>query len=180
VYAIRDAMAETMMHNVGIFRTGDQLTRAADDLYKLLGDCDKAVLRSKVPGMNPELSFALRLKGMLRLALVTAVGALARTESRGAHFRTDYPARNDVDWLNRTLVRWPDGASEPVFSYEPVGLIDLPPGGRGYGSAERIDMTRSVEDYNAGVEQGQMENGRLDTHDAVGSRMRWGDWKERA
>jgi fumarate reductase flavoprotein subunit len=180
VYSIRDVMAETMMHNVGIFRTGDQLTQAVDDLYKLLSDCDKAVLRSKVPGMNPELSFALRLKGMLRLALVTAVGALTRTESRGAHFRTDYPARNDIDWLNRTLVRWPDGASEPVFSYEPVGLIDLPPGDRGYGNAERIDMTRSIEEYNAEVEQGQATNGRLGTHEAAGSRMRWGEWTEHA
>ena len=178
VYAIRDAMAETMMLNVGIFRTGEQLNRAVQELSGLLSDCDKAVLRSKVPGMNPELSFALRLKGMLRLALVTALGALARTESRGAHFRTDHPQRNDIDWLKRTLVRWPDGAGEPVFSYEPVGLIDLPPGDRGYGSAERIDMDRSIEEYNADVESGQTANGRLATRESIGSRMHWGAWKE--
>ena len=53
------------------------------------------MLRSKVPGMNPELSFALRLRNMLRLALVTAKGAQLRTESRGAHYRSDYPLRND-------------------------------------------------------------------------------------
>ena len=51
------------------------------------------MLRTKVPGMNPELSFALRLQGMAKLALVTAMGALARTESRGAHYRTDFPTR---------------------------------------------------------------------------------------
>ena len=60
--------------------------------------------------MNPELTFALRLKGMLRLAMTVARGAAARTESRGAHFRTDFPLRNDRDWLNRTLVRWADDA----------------------------------------------------------------------
>ena len=101
--------------------------------------------------MNPELSFALRLDNMLRLALVTALGALARTESRGAHYRTDYPLRNDREWLNRTLVRWSADAAEPDFSYEPVGLLDLPPGSRGYGSDERIEMQASIAEYNADV-----------------------------
>ena len=128
--------------------------------------------------MNPELSFALRLKGMLRLALVTARGALERTESRGAHFRTDYPLRNDVDWLKRTLVRWSEGAAEPTFSYEPVGLIDLPPGHRGYGSDERIEMQQSTEDYNEGLQERQADHGRLPTTEPVGSRIRWGEWTD--
>ena len=145
-------------------------------LRQLLADCEKAVLRSKAPGMNPELTFALRLEGMLRLALVTAMGALHRTESRGAHFRSDYPLRNDAEWLNRTLVRWPEGVSEPTFCYEPVGLIDLPPGHRGYGRADRIDMQVTVEDYNATVLDKQQECGRLDTRETLGSDMQWGEW----
>ncbi|MDH3533860.1 MAG: fumarate reductase flavoprotein subunit, partial [Gammaproteobacteria bacterium] len=149
VYDIRDAMGETMMNKVGIFRTGDELAQAVDEIAALLADCDKAVLRSKVPGMNPELTFALRLKGMLRLALVTAKGALLRTESRGAHYRSDYPLRDDAEWLNRTLVRWAADGPEPEFSYEPVGEIDLPPGHRGYGSDERIEMRQSIEQYNS-------------------------------
>ena len=178
VYAIRDAMGEVMMGKVGIFRTQDELTEAVTELEQLLADCDQAVLRSKVPGMNPELSFALRLKGMLRLSLITAMGALARTESRGAHFRTDYPLRDDSKWLNRTLVRWPDGADKPVFSYEPVGLIDLPPGHRGYGSAERIEMDESVEEYNEQVVDQQVEHGRLETEESTGSKICWGEWGE--
>ncbi len=177
VYAIRDAMAETMLEKVGIFRNGDDLEQAVAELTRLLGDCDKAVLRSKAPGMNPELTFALRLKGMLRLATVTAMGALARSESRGAHWRTDYPLRDDANWLNRTLVRWADDASEPEFSYEPVGLIDLPPGHRGYGSDERIGMETPIEEYNRGVADAQAANGRLETSEPVGSRVSWGDWK---
>jgi len=159
VYEIRDAMAETMIGKVGIFRTQGELDEAVTELKQLLADCDRAVLRSRVPGMNPELSFALRLKGMLRLALVTAMGAAARTESRGAHFRSDYPLRDDAKWLNRTLVRWSGDA--PVFSYEPVGVLDVEPGHRGYGSDERIEMEQSVEDYNRQVEQGQIEQGKL-------------------
>ncbi len=178
IYTIRDRMAETMITNVGIFRSGEELERALGDLRQLLGECDRAVLRSRAPGMNPELSFALRLKGMLRLACVTTMGALARTESRGAHFRSDYPLRNDRDWLNRTLARWPREASEPELSYEPVGMIDLPPGHRGYGSDERIDMQQSIESYNNSVVAEQQGHGRLPTVEDMGSRIRWQDWTE--
>jgi fumarate reductase flavoprotein subunit len=57
-------------------------------------------------GANPELVAAYRLPRMLKLALCVAEGALARCESRGAHYREDYPQRNDRDWLKRTLARW--------------------------------------------------------------------------
>jgi fumarate reductase flavoprotein subunit len=178
VYEIRDEMAEIMIGKVGIFRTHDELAEAVSELKQLLVNCDRAVLRSKVPGMNPELSFALRLKGMLRLALVTTMGALARTESRGAHCRTDYPKRDDRQWLSRTLVRWSEDADEPDFSYEPVGLIDMPPGHRGYGSTERVEMDAKVEDYNDQVEGLQTEHGKLGTEEKMGSRMRWGEWEQ--
>ena len=106
------------------------------------------------------------------------MGAQGRTESRGAHFRTDYPLRDDARWLNRTLVRWPQGADEPEFSYEPVGLIDLPPGHRGYGSDERIEMQRSIDDYNSDVAALQEQQGRLSTAESLGQRIRWGEWGE--
>ena len=176
VYDIRDAIAETMIHRVGIFRDGKELEQAVAELKESLARVDQAVLRSKVPGMNPELSFALRLKGMAKLALVTAMGALARTESRGAHFRRDFPLRDDAEWLNRTLVRWPRDASEPSFSYEPVGLIDLPPGHRGYGSVDRIDMTVPVTEYNDRVVAGQNAQGRPASDEPMGSCMKWGKY----
>ncbi len=160
-YEIRDAMAEVMIGKVGIFRNGDELALAVDELKRLLADCDKIVLRSKAPGMNPELTFALRIKNMLRLSLITAMGALARTESRGAHFRLDYPLRNDAEWLNRTLARWPESSQEPDISYEPVGNLDVPPGHRGYGADERIEMKLSIAEYNATVEEGQTKQGKL-------------------
>jgi fumarate reductase flavoprotein subunit len=162
-YEIRDTMAEVMIGRVGIFRTGKELTLAVNELKELLVKCDKIVLRSKVPGMNPELTFALRIKNMVRLSLITAMGALARTESRGAHYRSDYPLRDDAQWLNRTLARWPSSSDAPEISYEPVGVLDVPPGHRGYGSDERIEMEQTIEDYNQGVEQAQSEQGKLPT-----------------
>ncbi len=162
-YEIRDAMAEVMISRVGIFRTGEELAVAVSELKELLVKCDNIVLRSKVPGMNPELTFALRIKNMVRLSLITAMGAYARTESRGAHFRSDHPLRDDEKWLNRTLVRWPESSDAPEISYEPVGILDVPPGHRGYGRDERIEMEQSIEDYNQRVEQAQAEQGKLPT-----------------
>ena len=177
VYEIRDAMGDVMMHKVGIFRVASELEEAVSELGQLLDDCDNAVLRCKDPGVNPELSFALRLKGMLRLAMTVAMGAEARTESRGAHYRTDFPLRNDREWLNRTLVRWGADESAPRFSYEPTGLIDLPPGHRGYGSDERIEMQQSVEDHNETVLAEQTRHGRLESAEAMGSRLERGAWQ---
>ncbi len=177
IYDLRDAMGEIMMNKVGIFRNGDELGEAVEELGQLLDDCDRAVLRCKDPGVNPELAFALRLKGMLRLAMTVAKGALARTESRGAHFRTDYPLRNDRDWLNRTLVRWAANAGEPEFTYEPTGLIDLPPGYRGYGADERIEMTESLENHNARVVDEQRGHGRLESTEEMGSRLDRDAWR---
>ena len=177
VYAIRDRMGDTMMTQVGIFRTGDELEQAVETLRGLIDDCGRAVLRYKGPGMNPELTFALKLEGMLRLALVVAMGALARTESRGAHFRSDFPLRDDANWLNRTLVRWHRDAPAPSFSYEPVGLIDLPPGHRGYGSDTHREMRGGVDDYNENVSAAQCAEGRPPSAEDLGSRMRWGIWK---
>lgn len=177
VYELRDAMAEIMMHKVGIFRTGTELAAAVEELAELEEQSRSAVLLSTAPGMNPELTFALRLTGMLRLARVTAEGALRRTESRGAHCREDFPLRNDRDWLSRTLVRWHAEAAAPDFSYEPVGLIDLPPGFRGYGADERIEMETGIDEYNRGVPDAQAGHGRLDAEQPMGSRMAWRAWE---
>lgn len=171
VYEIRDALGEVMITKVGIFRNGADLGGAVDEIQVLIDECSQAVLRHKGPGANPELAFALRLPGMLRLAMTVAMGALARAESRGAHFRTDYPLRNDREWLNRTLVRWQPNATAPKLSYEPVGIINVTPGHRGYGSDERVAMEVTIPDYNASVLDAQEREGRLASVDLMGSRL---------
>jgi fumarate reductase flavoprotein subunit len=135
-------MQHTMTDKVGIFRSGDKLEEAVDGLRFLLERSRNMGLRSQARGANPELVAAYRLPRMLKLALCVAQGALARTESRGAHFRHDYPRRNDRDWLSRTLAIWPDeSATLPQLAYEPldVGRMELPPGWRGYGAKDYID-----------------------------------------
>ena len=62
--------------------------------------------------------------------------AAASARGRGAHARTDHPTRDDRGWLNRTLARWDHEHDAPILSYEPVGLLDLPPGDRADGDQQ--------------------------------------------
>ena len=177
VFQLRDALGEIMMNHLGVFRNGEEIEFALAEIRELVREADETGLRSSARGVNPELAFALRLPGMLRLAQITALGALARTESRGAHYRTDYPQRNDAEWLSRTLARWQPGEPSPELSYEPVGLLDLPPGHRGYGGGSPVEMQMSLEDYNAGVASAQAAAGRLETTEPFGERLRPGAWR---
>jgi len=137
VHAVKKRMGEVLTEKVGIFRNGKELSEAVGELQGLLEMSRHIGLRTGVGyGANPELSAALRLPGMLRLAVTIAYGALQRTESRGSHYREDYPRRDDANWLKRTLATWPSGADKPVLDYEPVVITDLPPGERGYGEMQ--------------------------------------------
>lgn len=135
-FELKREMQRIMMDYVGIFRNGPELEKAVAELKVLLERSRKLGLKCKKRHANPELVEALRVKRMLKVALTVACGAAARTESRGAHAREDYPQRNDRDWLNRTLASWPDpDALEPVLNYEALDVMkmELPPGYRGYG-----------------------------------------------
>lgn len=180
IYAIRDALGELMIGKVGIFRNGSDLADAVTEIDQLGDELARTGLRCREPGVNPELSFALRLPGMLRLARVTASGALARTESRGAHARVDFPARDDLNWLNRTLVHWGRDEHAPRFTYEPVGLLDLPPGDRGHGKSEHVEMRMTLDEYNASVDAAQREAGRPEPATPMGHDLKPGAWREAA
>jgi fumarate reductase flavoprotein subunit len=177
LYELRDDLGEIMMNRLGVFRSGSEIETAISAIQELMREAEQVGLRSSTPGPNPELTFALRFPGMLRLGLITAMGALARKESRGAHCRTDYPQRNDAEWLNRTLAHWQPGADAPELSYEPVGLLDLPPGHRGYGAGDHLELPQTLEEYNAGVAAAQAAAGALPTIEPCGARLRPGAWR---
>jgi fumarate reductase flavoprotein subunit len=145
--AIRQRMQEIMTSKVGIFRRGEDLDAAVEELQQLLVKSRSIGLRYKVRGANPELVTAYRVQKMLKLALCVAHGAQTRTESRGAHFRQDFPRRNDGEWLKRTLATWQGDATLPTLAYEPldVSKMELPPGWRGYGAKDYIDHPGTPE-----------------------------------
>jgi fumarate reductase flavoprotein subunit len=135
-------MQETMTRFVGIFRQADGLLEGVTHLQRLLQKSRDIGLKSKTWGSNPELVAAYRVQRMIKLAITIAYGAYQRTESRGAHFREDFPERNDKEWLKRTLAFWPDeSATLPHLEYEALDVMkmELPPGWRGYGVKNYID-----------------------------------------
>jgi fumarate reductase flavoprotein subunit len=139
VYELRRLMQDTMMEGVGIFRDETGLTKAVSDLQAIHQRTRNIGLTSDGIGANDELRLALNLPGMVKLALCVAYGALERRESRGSHAREDYPARNDRDWLVRTLATWQDGSDLPTLNYEPASTVfNIPPGDRGYGGGKII------------------------------------------
>jgi fumarate reductase flavoprotein subunit len=139
---LRGAMQDIMTSKVGIFRTGEALASAVSELQALLERSRHIGLRSSQPGANPELVTAYRTQKMLKLALCVAYGAAVRTESRGAHFREDYPRRDDAGWLKRTLATWPGRFDTlPTLNYEALDVkaMELPPGWRGYGAKDYLE-----------------------------------------
>lgn len=141
VRIIREMQA-IMSDQVGIFRTGETLRPAVAQLQALQLRAARIGLTSSARGANPELVSAYRAGRMLKLALCVATGALQREESRGAHFRADFPLRNDRDWLCRTLATWENPAQiAPTLRYEPLDVqrMESPPDWRGYGAKERIE-----------------------------------------
>ncbi|MDO9074016.1 MAG: fumarate reductase flavoprotein subunit [Rubrivivax sp.] len=139
---LRVAMQQVMTDKVGIFRHGDKLAQAVDELQQLLRRSRQIGVPCKAPGANPELVAAYRTQKMLKVALTVAYGALVRTESRGAHYRQDHPRRDDAGWLRRTLATWKHpGDTLPTLAYEPLDVMkmELPPGWRGYGAKDYLD-----------------------------------------
>ncbi|QIZ78607.1 fumarate reductase flavoprotein subunit [Ferrimonas lipolytica] len=155
-YDLREQMEQIMMDKVGIFRTGTELEQAVVELEQLQRQASELKLHNRTRHSNPELVEALRVRKMLKLAVAVAKGALARTESRGAHAREDYPQRNDNEWLKRTMVHWRNDAAELSYEAIDISKMELPPGFRGYGEDNTIAHPDSAVRL-AQVEQWQQQ-----------------------
>jgi len=129
---IRTQMQKTMEDAAGIYRDGDTLAKAADKLRELRERAATATIEDSSRTFNTELTAALELTGMIDLAETMVHCALHREESRGAHQRTDFPARDDDRFLAHSMVyREPDGS--PRVTHQPVTITRWPPGERVYG-----------------------------------------------
>lgn len=135
---LREDMQRIMEHSVGIYRSGESLRRAADKLHELQERARDIRLDDRGHLFNTELISALELSSMLEIAETMAQSAIERTESRGAHQRTDYPARNDDKFLAHSMV-YHDGAGRLRVEYTPVTITRWPPGERVYGRESMHD-----------------------------------------
>ena len=128
---IRQEMRDLMMDNVGVFRTEHLLLEAVEKLAALKERYRHISVMDKGKRWNTELLEAWELGCLLDLAEVTAVAAQARTESRGAHAREDYPERNDADWLKHSFA-WLEADGSIRLEYKPVRLGLYEPAKRVY------------------------------------------------
>jgi succinate dehydrogenase / fumarate reductase flavoprotein subunit len=128
---IRGEMQRVMNDNVGVYREEAGLERAVTSLLKLRDRYRTVALNSTGARLNYDLIDVLELGGMLELALVTALGALERTECRGSHWRTDHPGRDDERWMKHTTAMLgTDGL--PVIDYSDVIVTTYEPMERKY------------------------------------------------
>ena len=121
-YALRAEMTVTMKEHFGLFRDEPTMKAGLDKLYSIKQRVKNIGLRWTGSVFNVDMIRTVEFEGMVDLALCVALGALARQESRGAHFRTDYNTRDDVNWLKHTLAYYQPDAAGPRLDSKPVTL----------------------------------------------------------
>ena len=131
-YAIRAEMTSIMKDHFGVFRDGPTMEPGYEKLLALKDRLANAGLRYTGSVFNLDMIRTVELEGMLDVALAIGAGAVARKESRGAHFRTDYNTRDDANWLKHTLAHYQPGVAGPRLGSKPVQLGTFEPQERKY------------------------------------------------
>lgn len=129
-YVIHKELGEIMTDNVTVVRYNDKLQAADHAIQAFMERWKRIDINDTARWSNQAVSFTRQLWNMLELARVITLGALSRDESRGAHYKPDFPDRNDAQWLKTTLATWtPDG---PELRYAAVDTSLLTPEARKY------------------------------------------------
>lgn len=130
-FSILSDLSKNMSANVGIFRTKDELGQALENILKIKERYKNVRISSSTMHMNYELLNAIELGYMIEVAHTIAIGAYLREESRGAHFRRDFPTRNDENWLKHTIARYGNDGN-PEISFKEVVITRYQPMERKY------------------------------------------------
>src|SRR5947207_826085 len=128
---MRDLLQAEMTEKASVFRTEETLQSVLDTIEDLKDRYEHAHIDDKGSTFNLDLTEALELGYLIDLAESLVIGAMARTESRGGHFRDDHPTRDDANWLKHTLVRRADDG-KVTLDYKPVQLGRYEPMERKY------------------------------------------------
>jgi succinate dehydrogenase / fumarate reductase, flavoprotein subunit len=136
-YVLHKELGEWMTDNVTVVRHNDKLQATDDKIVELLERYENINITDTQLWSNQGATFTRQLKNMLYLARVITLGALNRNESRGAHYKPEFPNRDDENFLKTTMAKF-DGHSAPIFHYEEVDVSLIPPRTRDY-SAKKGD-----------------------------------------
>jgi succinate dehydrogenase / fumarate reductase flavoprotein subunit len=125
-------LGELMTKDCTVIRYNKTLQQTDGKLVDMLQRFRNVNLSDKTQWANTTVVFARQLYNMLQLARVIAQGAGMRDESRGAHYKPDFPERDDKNWLKTTKAYFAPDADEPKFEFEPVDTSLIPPRPRKY------------------------------------------------
>jgi succinate dehydrogenase / fumarate reductase flavoprotein subunit len=134
-YVIHEEMGKWMTDNVTVVRYNDKLKATDEKLLELLERYQHISLNDSNMWATHALPHARQLYNMLQLARVITLGALNRNESRGAHYKPDFPERDDENFLKTTIAEF--SGEGPVFSWEPVDISLIPPRKRDYSKGKQ-------------------------------------------
>ena len=135
-FVIWKELGEEMTKNCTVIRYNKNIKECDGKLVELLERIRNVNLSDRNQWANTTVAFVRQLYNMLQLARVIAQGAGMRDESRGAHYKPDFPERDDKNWLKTTKATFAPDADEPKFEFEPVDISLIPPRPRKYDAAK--------------------------------------------
>jgi succinate dehydrogenase / fumarate reductase flavoprotein subunit len=141
-YVLHEEMGKWMTDNVTVVRYNDRLQATDDKLRELLERYNRLSINDSNMWATHALPHARQLYNMLQLARVITLGALNRNESRGAHYKPDFPERDDENFLKTTIAEF--SGEGPVFSYDPVDVGLITPRKRDYSKGKEQKKTETV------------------------------------
>lgn len=137
VFRLHDELSDWLVNNVTVKRNNIDLSKTLDKIYEIEARSKKAPLLDTGLFANQSLIFARQFQPMLDLAKVITRGALLRDESRGSHFKEEFPKRDDENWLKTTIASY-NSNGVPDFNYKPVDTRHLKPVLRDYSQAKKV------------------------------------------
>lgn len=141
VHYLHDELAMWMVDKVTVKRNNVDLQKTLNKIKEIRERFKNITLDDHSQFANQTLAFALQFGAMLDIALIITKGALMRNEFRGAHFKPEFPERDDENWLKTTIATYDPTKDEPVISYEPVDMRHLKPILRDYSKAKKVKPT---------------------------------------
>jgi succinate dehydrogenase / fumarate reductase flavoprotein subunit len=136
-YVLHKELGEWMTDNVTVVRTNEKLLKTDEKIQELLERYQNININDTAKWSNQGASFTRQLENMLHLARVITIGAYNRNESRGAHYKPEFPERNDEEFLKTTMAKFNESA--PQFHYDEVDTSLIKPRKRDYSKKKEGD-----------------------------------------